>query len=113
MKSSNQVSLPKDSAPDYKGSVQELYFSRDNPDWIICKTTSGGSVFDVGTIFSIPGSDLCRTALRHRIYSLLSSREEWQEINRDIEVYFAEDKEYLNFLRAGIFQEFLENGAAT
>jgi phosphoribosylaminoimidazole-succinocarboxamide synthase len=108
-----RVALPTDSIPDYKGSVQELYFSKSNPDWIICKTTSGGSVFDVGTIFSIPGSDLCRTALRHKIYSLLSSREEWQEINRDLEVYFAEDKEYLDFIRTGIFQEFLEKGAAT
>ncbi|MCL6611837.1 MAG: hypothetical protein K6T66_09900 [Peptococcaceae bacterium] len=107
------VSLPKDISPDYRGSVQELYFCRENPEWMICKTTPGGSVFDVGTIFSIPGSDLCRTAVRHKIYSLLGSAGEWREISGDIRRRYGSDREHLDFLGAGILEEFVENGAPT
>ncbi len=114
MKSNLAVKLPEGNmAPDYRGSVQELYFSRENPDWIICKTTAGGSVFDVGTIFVIPGSDLCRTALRHKIYSLLGSKEEWQEIAREINLKFAENKQYLDLLNSDILKEFIQKGAVT
>lgn len=107
------VSLPGDTAPDYQGSVQELYFSKENPEWMVCKTTPGGSVFDVGTIFSIPGSDLCRTAVRHKIYSLLGSAGEWREINHEIPRLYGRDSEYLAFLKEGIIEEFIESGAAT
>lgn len=107
------VSLPRNDSPDYLGSVQELYFSKENPEWMICKTTPGGSVFDVGTIFSIPGSDICRTAIRHRIYSLLGSAGEWRDIYEDIQRRFSGNKEYLDFLCEGILGDFIKHGANT
>ncbi len=107
------ISLPRNGAPDYLGSVQELYFLKEYPDWMVCKTTPGGSVFDVGTIFSIPGSDLCRTAVRHKIYSLLGSTREWREIAGHIRGRYGRDGEYLDFLTRGILDEFAEGGAPT
>lgn len=66
--------------PGYIGSVQNLFFPEDHPEIMVCETTSGGSVFDVGTIFSIPGSDVCRAALRHKIYGFLASPSKWGEV---------------------------------
>ncbi|MCL6479126.1 MAG: hypothetical protein K6T65_12040 [Peptococcaceae bacterium] len=113
MSSNPVVSLPQNTGPDYLGSVQELYFSGENPEWMICKTTPGGSVFDVGTIFSIPNSDICRTAVRHKIYTLLGSAEEWREIYGDIHRRYGRQKEYLDFLCEGVLEEFTKNGAST
>ncbi len=70
--------------PDYKGSVQNLYFLNN---YILCETTTGGSVFDVGTIFNIPESDIYRTVIRHLIYSKLNSGEDFDEIYK----FFPED----------------------
>ncbi len=64
--------------PDYSGSVQKLYFI-DNEN-ILCETTTGGSVFDVGTIFYIPESDKYRTAIRHLIYSGLNQKKDFSRV---------------------------------
>ena len=101
------------AVPDYQGSVQELYQLGENPEWMLCRTTPGGSVFDVGTIFSIPKSDVCRTAIRHKIYSLLGSAAEWQAIEGQILEQYSSDSEYLEFLSQGILEEFKTRGAAT
>lgn len=107
------IDLSQLSRPDYLGSVQELYFLKDNPDWMVCKTMPGGSVFDVGTIFSIPGSDICRTAIRHKIYSLLASPDEWENIYRHICKSYEQDREYLAFLCEGLLEELRLKGAET
>lgn len=107
------IKIPRNTTPDYLGSVQELYFLDEHPEWMICKTTPGGSVFDVGTIFSIPASDTCRTAVRHKIYSLLGSPEEWREIQGEISHRYSKNGEYMDFLCQGILGEFVKNGAAT
>ncbi|MFZ5632598.1 MAG: phosphoribosylaminoimidazolesuccinocarboxamide synthase [Bacillota bacterium] len=107
------VNLSGYKNPDYVGSVQELYYLKENPDWMLCQTTPGGSVFDVGTIFSIPQSDICRTAVRHKIYSLLGSAGEWRAVSDQIRDAYAGNKEYLQFLCAGILEEFKANGANT
>lgn len=107
------VSLPQNASPDYLGSVQELYFSRENPEWMVCKTTAGGSVFDVGTIFFIPNSELSRTAVRHKIFSLLASAGEWQEISEEIRRRYSGNPEYADFLSQGVLQEYVKNGAST
>lgn len=65
------------TTPDYKGSVQNIYFLKDFPEYMVCETTTGGSVFDVGTIFHIPDSDIYRAALRHKIYTSLADKNEW------------------------------------
>ncbi|KJS15882.1 MAG: hypothetical protein VR69_11485 [Peptococcaceae bacterium BRH_c4b] len=107
------IDSSKLSKPDYNGSVQKLYFLEDNPEWMVCKTMPGGSVFDVGTIFSIPNSDLCRTALRHKIYSLLESPDEWENIYNHICQEYERDKELLAFLSGGLLEEFRLRGANT
>ncbi|MFZ5642093.1 MAG: phosphoribosylaminoimidazolesuccinocarboxamide synthase [Bacillota bacterium] len=107
------ISLYQSVEPDYQGSVQELFYCRENPEYMVCRTTSGGSVFDVGTIFSIPGSDTSRTALRHKIYSLLGSKEEWSEIKKYLPEMFKGQDELLNFLGEGLLERYVENGADT
>jgi len=99
--------------PDYTGSVQELYFSKQNPEWMICKTMPGGSVFDVGTIFSIPGSDICRTALRHKIYSSLGAPGQWDRVQKIIGEKCKDNQEMLWFLNEGLLEDFRANGANT
>lgn len=84
--------------PSYIGSVQRLYYLDQFPELMVCETTSGGSVFDVGTLFYIDGSDLCRTALRHRIYTLLHSPEAWQEILGDSKFEAILDKAHIKEL---------------
>lgn len=107
------VDLGKLIKPDYQGSVQELYYLADQPDSMVSKTMPGGSVFDVGTIFSIPQSDICRAALRHKIYSLLESPAEWENINEHIKKRFAGEPEFLSFLSQGPLEEFRSKGAYT
>ncbi|MDD3654669.1 MAG: phosphoribosylaminoimidazolesuccinocarboxamide synthase [Desulfotomaculaceae bacterium] len=107
------IDLSRLDKPDYLGSVQELYFLKEHPGWMVSKTMPGGSVFDVGTIFSIPGSDICRTAIRHKIYSLLASPEEWENIYRHIIKSYARDREFLAFISEGLLEELRLNGAQT
>jgi len=66
--------------PFYTGSVQRLYELPDHPDMLVSETTSGGSVFDVGTIFTIEGSDTGRAAFRHLVFQRLNSAEAWSGI---------------------------------
>ncbi len=89
--------------PDYEGSVQYLYFLDD--DKILCKTTTGGSVFDVGTIFYIPDNDIFRTAIRHKIYTGLAKREFFDEIEK-----YIKEK---NLIPVNILKEIILNGVKT
>lgn len=107
------INLSTYKNPDYLGSVQHLFYLKENPEWMLCRTTPGGSVFDVGTIFSIPLSDTCRTALRHKLYSLLGTAEEWRAVHDQIKDKYSGDKEYLQFLSEGILEEFRAKGACT
>ncbi len=61
--------------PFYRGSVQNLYPIPDDDAHMACETTAGGSVFDVGTIFSIENSDLTRSIFRHRVFTDLEKAE--------------------------------------
>ncbi len=64
--------------PDYRGSVQDLYRLRlDGLCCLLCRTSESGSVFDVGTFFSVPGSDITRTAVRHDLYVRLMDPGAW------------------------------------
>ena len=114
-----KVDLSQLKTPDYKGSVQNLYYLEDNQNVMVCETTSSGSVFDVGSIFSIPGSDICRTAFRHAIYSRLQSPEAWQTIYQNLQEEYAEKKSFLDFLgvsspeKKGLLERFQLQGAPT
>ncbi len=99
--------------PDYVGSVQELYYLDNYPDWMVCKTMPGGSVFDVGTIFSIPKSDICRTAIRHKIYTLLESSEEWEKVTKKINSSYVNNSSLIDFLGKDVLEKFVLKGANT
>ena len=72
-----KINLDELQTPAYKGSVQNIYFLEEYPEYMVCETTTGGSVFDVGTIFHIPDADIFRAALRHKIYTSLEKKDEW------------------------------------
>jgi phosphoribosylaminoimidazole-succinocarboxamide synthase len=96
--------------PDYVGSVQRLYFLKEKPDSMVCETTSGGSVFDVGTIFSIDSSDRCRAAFRHKIFSLLASPGAWKNVKDVLEKKL--NKTYFAYL-SDVLDDFAKHGAKT
>ena len=108
-----QVPLDALKEPFYVGSVQRLYAIPDEPDYMITETTAGGSVFDVGTIFSIDGSDVARATFRHVFYSSLAKPETWQAveaaINADREMPGSLREQLLN----GILPRLVESGAKT
>jgi len=79
----DKISLKLDS-PCYTGSVQKLYDVTDNPDLMISETTAGGSVFDVGTIFNIEGSDVGRASFRHLVFQELQKPESWEKLSRKL-----------------------------
>ena len=97
------------SQPSYIGSVQKLYYLAQSSELMVCETTAGGSVFDVGTIFHIEGSDLCRTVLRHKVYTLLKSPQAWQAILEDAKMNEALEKADASDL----IDAFATSGAAT
>ncbi len=66
--------------PLYIGSVQKLYHVPGHPDLIISETSSGGSVFDVGTIFNIEGSDTGRAGFRHLVFQELQNPKSWTRL---------------------------------
>lgn len=67
--------------PVYEGSVQKLYDVPGHPDLLISETSVGGSVFDVGTIFSIEGSDIGRASFRHLVFQELKDPEAWKRLS--------------------------------
>ncbi|MBF0473733.1 MAG: hypothetical protein HQK91_04615 [Nitrospirae bacterium] len=97
---------------DYIGSVQNLYFLKDPPGFMVCETTSGGSVFDVGTIFSIVGSDVNRAAIRHKIYSLLSDPKEWQALCSELNKT-SSDARLSEYINSNLAKKFQTEGAKT
>lgn len=114
MKETIQIDLSNLREPDYVGSVQYLYFLEDHPDMMVCQTTSGGSVFDVGTIFTIPDNDKCRAVLRHKIYTLLETPQAWSEVFQTITEKYKDNPTLSEFLlNSQLLNHLLKNGAAT
>src|SRR6187455_1062759 len=66
--------------PIYVGSVQHLYAVPARDDLMVCETTNAGSVFDVGSIFDIPGSDVSRATFRHALYTRMGKPETWAKV---------------------------------
>lgn len=71
--------------PFYVGSVQRLYAIPGCASHMVTETTSRGSVFDVGSIFEVEGSDLSRAVFRHALYSRMASPALWQDVRRALE----------------------------
>ncbi len=70
--------------PCYTGSVQRLYNVPGHPEYLISETTAGGSVFDVGAIFNIEGSDIGRASFRHLVFQELQKPEAWGGLSRKL-----------------------------
>ncbi|MEM0970230.1 MAG: phosphoribosylaminoimidazolesuccinocarboxamide synthase [Verrucomicrobiota bacterium] len=99
--------------PFYTGSVQKLYSIPDCPSHMVSETTSRGSVFDVGSIFTIPGSDVSRAVFRHALYSRLHSIDIWHHVRRAIENDQALLPAYRNALLQGPLETLCARGART
>jgi phosphoribosylaminoimidazole-succinocarboxamide synthase len=90
--SDNNRTIKFDRAnPYYNGSVQKLYSVIDDPGSLVSETSMGGSVFDVGTIFSIKGSDTVRAGFRHLVYRSLMDVNEWADIEPYIKAHWGDD----------------------
>lgn len=96
-------------SPIYHGSVQNLYAIPGNDALIISETTSGGSVFDVGTIYDISGSDTARTGFRHFIFSRLADPNTWQQARNQIELH----THFKGEIFKALLDKLCENGANT
>ena len=100
--------------PYYQGSVHNLYTLADGPpDLLVSETTSGGSVFDVGRLFSIEESDLSRACFRHAIYQQLADPLAWQDMGKHIakdqrHSYIASDP-----LLSSVLNELMQQGMKT
>lgn len=75
-----------------RASVQNIYrWKKDGQKYFVAEATDSGSVFDYGTFFEIPGSGLSRTALRHKVYQMLSAPVAWQQLDaEDLQTHLTE-----------------------
>ncbi len=95
--------------PYYNGSVQKLYSVIGDPASLVSETSMGGSVFDVGTIFEIKGSDTARAGFRHLVYQSLMDVDEWADMESYIKAHWGEDY----FQNQPIIHETLEKVKST
>ena len=108
-----QVPLDSLSEPFYEGSVQRLYAINDEPKYMVTETTAGGSVFDVGTIFSIEGSDVARAVFRHVLYTNLSKPETWIEVKDAVQNAEGLDPKIRGILLEGVIEKLCSVGGVT
>jgi phosphoribosylaminoimidazole-succinocarboxamide synthase len=86
---------------------------------MVCETTAAGSVFDVGSIFDIPGSDVARATFRHALYTRMGKPETWVKVQEAIQKEIdspgcpAEAKSFLEDLMAGPLEKMVVEGART
>jgi len=105
--------------PIYVGSVQRLYAVPGREDLMVCETTAAGSVFDVGSIFDIPGSDVARSTFRHALYTRMAEPATWEKVSVAIQAAAAssdcsdEARTFLNELQKGPLEGMLKTGALT
>jgi phosphoribosylaminoimidazole-succinocarboxamide synthase len=108
----DKVELKLDQ-PLYTGSVQKLHDVPGHPELIISETTAGGSVFDVGTIFNIEGSDTGRAAFRHMVFQELQNADAWKELAGELTDESPVMKFDTSGLLKGLLAEYCEKGAPT
>ncbi|MFZ4763892.1 MAG: phosphoribosylaminoimidazolesuccinocarboxamide synthase [Roseimicrobium sp.] len=99
--------------PIYVGSVQRLYAMPGRDDLMICETTNAGSVFDVGSIFDIPGSDVARALFRHALYSRMARPETWEKVRAALEEKPDLPPDFKAELQSGVLEDMLRDGAQT
>jgi len=99
--------------PIYVGSVQRLYSVPGRDDLMVCETTSAGSVFDVGSIFDIPGSDIARATFRHALYTRLGKQVTWAKVREAILNDPDMDEAFRAEIQRGPLEKMLREGAKT
>ena len=108
----DKINLKLDE-PRYTGSVQKLYDVPGHPELLISETTAGGSVFDVGTIFNIEGSDIGRASFRHLVFQELQNPERWGEVLERLSGKGGLIRKDESGLVEKVFSEFSKNSAPT
>ncbi|MCB1228259.1 MAG: hypothetical protein KDK99_20805 [Verrucomicrobiales bacterium] len=109
----DHIDLAHLGQPVYRGSVQYLYEAPGHPGFLVCQTTEAGSVFDVGSIFEIPGSDRGRAIFRHAMYHRLGQTETWADVRSRIQADSTLPDAWKAELLQGPLETFLERGAST
>jgi len=99
--------------PFYRGSVQKLYEVQGEPDVLVSETSVGGSVFDVGTIFSIAGSDIGRAGFRHLVFQNLHNPASWQAVGDYLAELVGKEVVEGDPLLKGLLEEYQEHGVST
>jgi len=109
------MNIPTDSltTPFYQGSVQKLFPVPGRDDLMVCQTTPVGSVFDVGAIFEIPGSDVSRAVFRHVLYASMAKPETWAAVRDAIAAEPDLDETIRKQLLEGTLEECVARGALT
>lgn len=112
--SSDVLSIPISSlnAPFHVGSVQKLHGVPGHPDLMVSETTLAGSVFDVGSIFEIEGSDVTRALFRHELFRRLADPGRWREVREELAAA-AGDSVIAGLLLEGPLERLVEVGAGT
>jgi phosphoribosylaminoimidazole-succinocarboxamide synthase len=99
--------------PIYVGSVQHLYAVPGREDLMVCETTNAGSVFDVGSIFDIPGSDVARATFRHALYSRMARPDTWAKVRDAIVADANLPAAFKDDIQKGPLESMLREGART
>lgn len=98
----------------YKGSVQNITrVDLPQGEFMVCETTAAGSVFDVGSIFAIPGSDISRAAVRHHIFSQLHDPATWQRHTPAFREKYGHHADLMALVEEHALGPFRSHGAAT
>ncbi|MEM0896226.1 MAG: phosphoribosylaminoimidazolesuccinocarboxamide synthase [Verrucomicrobiota bacterium] len=108
-----RISIHDLGAPVYQGSVQNLYAVPGSDAQLVCETTKGGSVFDVGSIFEIEQNDVARSIFRHVTYTALGKPETWAGVRAAIADDETMDPAVSDALRGGVLAGMEESGALT
>jgi len=102
-----------DGDPDVRGSVQEMYRLPDG-DRLLARSLDGGSVFDVGQFFRIPGSGAARNTLRHQVYVELGDPATWQALGaEELGAVFQRGEDVDRLLGSEALTELRVHGART
>jgi len=108
-----RIDLSQLGEPVYNGSVQRLFAAPGHAGYMIAETTQAGSVFDVGSIFTIEDNDFNRAVFRHALYTQLGKKETWKRVQQRILNDPAIDAAWKKDLTTGPLEAMLECGGMT
>ncbi len=109
----DNIAIDQLGEPFYRGSVQRLYPVPGDEGHMVAETTRQGSVFDVGSIFEVEGSDVSRAVFRHVLYSKLAQPETWTAVGDAIRHSPELEQGYRTMLLEGLLEKLVQEGAKT